>query len=188
MRRPRKPARHVGVVLALCCAAGCAPEGPDAREALGPSHGVAAASVPAAKARWISTHQALDEIRRKPDVFLLCVADKEEYDRGHIVGSVLIPVRALRRFVERNTLWPEINKGRAPRKDQPIIVYCWWKPCDCPSIPTYSQLARTILLEKGFRDIAFINGGMRGWIKDNLPVEASPKGEADTASSGPARR
>lgn len=141
-----------------------------------PSRRVAVESVPpppGARARWISTHEARKELREVPNVFLLCVAEKEDYDRGHIPGSVLIPVRGLRRFIGRNDLWPEINKGRAPRKEQPVIAYCWWKSCVCPSIPTYSQLARKTLLEMGFRDIAFINGGMPGWIEDGLPVEKS---------------
>jgi len=128
-------------------------------------------ALPQSRIRWISTHEALAELRANDDVFLLCVADKEQYDRAHIPGSVLIPVRGLHYCIDNNTAYPEINYGRMPRKDQPIIVYCWWKSCKCPKIPTYSQLARKIMIDKGYRDVAFVNGGMPGWLDDGLPAE-----------------
>jgi rhodanese-related sulfurtransferase len=129
-------------------------------------------------ARWLSPRQARQEVGQNADAFLLCVADKEQYDQGHVAGSVLIPVRALAVKVHRNDLFPEINRGRVPRKDQPIIVYCWWKACECPAIPTYSDLAKRVLAEEGFGKVAVVDGGMRAWIKAGLPVE---KGK--TASS-----
>jgi len=116
---------------------------------------------PKATVRWITPEQAWQEVQHDPDLFILCVADKEEYDRGHIAGSVIIPVMGLERGLEKNDWWPDINFGRVPRKDQKILCYCWWKSCDCPSVPTYSQLARKILLRKGYRDIDIIVGGMR---------------------------
>ncbi|HUS91968.1 MAG TPA: rhodanese-like domain-containing protein [Phycisphaerae bacterium] len=124
-----------------------------------------------ARVRWLTTPEALAALRDDPDIFLLCVADVEQYNRAHVPGSVLIPVRGLRAYVDHNVLYPQLNAGREPRKDQPILVYCWWKACKCPDIPTYSQLARQILLDKGYTDIAFLNGGMPGWLADGLPVE-----------------
>jgi len=129
---------------------------------------------PKPSVRWITPEQAFKEIQDDPDLFLLCVADKEEYDRGHIAGSVIIPVMGLERGLDRNDWWPDINFGRVPRRDQRILCYCWWKSCDCPSVPTYSQLARKILIRKGFRKIDIIVGGMRDWMKKGLPVEKTP--------------
>ena len=133
---------------------------------------------PADRIRLLSPRQALDELQRKPDVFLLCVAGKEDYDRGHIAGSVLIPATGLWRALDNNTLYPEINKRRTPRKDQPIIFYCWWKPCECPDVPTFSDVAGKILVEKGFGKLGVIDGGMRAWLQSELPVErpAPPAG------------
>lgn len=132
---------------------------------------------PAAVVRRLTPPQAADRIRRGGDLFLLCVATKEEYDHGHVAGSVLIPAAALRSKLDHNDLYPEINRGRVPRKDQPVVLYCWWKPCDCPLIPTYSGLAYQVLHERGYRDVTVIDGGMRAWIKADLPVEraAPPK-------------
>jgi len=129
---------------------------------------------PKPSVRWITPEQAFKEIQDDPDLFLLCVADKEEYDRGHIAGSVIIPVMGLERGLDRNDWWPDINFGRVPRRDQRILCYCWWKSCNCPSVPTYSQLARKILIRKGFRKIDIIVGGMRDWMKKGLPVEKTP--------------
>lgn len=121
-------------------------------------------------AEWISVAQAYQKVRTTPDLFILCVADKPQYDRGHIAGSVLIPAMSLADHVDNNRLWQEINQGRVPRRDQPLLVYCWWKPCECPSIPTYSQVARKVLLDKGFRKVYLISGGMPAWMKAGLPT------------------
>ena len=126
-------------------------------------------------ARWVTTKQAQELIRTRTDLFILCVAVKEEYDKGHLPNSVLIPVMALKDSVDRNTIYADINRGRVPDREQPVLVYCWWKKCGCPSIPTYSQLARSILIGKGFRWTYYINGGMPGWIKDKLPYEKTQK-------------
>lgn len=122
-------------------------------------------------AEWISAADAHEKMRTTPDLFILCVADKPQYDRGHIAGSVLIPAMSLADHVDNNRLWQEINQGRVPRRGQPVLVYCWWKPCECPSIPTYSQMARKILLNKGFRQVYLISGGMPAWMKAALPTQ-----------------
>lgn len=113
-------------------------------------------------------------IRETPDLFLLCVDTEEQYADGHIAGSVLIPVMALDSGIERNDWFPALNRGRTPRKDQPILVYCAWKSCICPSIPAYSQVAAKTLVRKGFTDVTVLAGGMRDWMKKGLPVEKTP--------------
>jgi len=139
---------------------------------------------PAPAARYLSVEEAARVIRENPDVFLLCVCTEEEYDRGHIAGSILIPVMGLEIGIERNEWFPEINHGRTPRKDQPILCYCWWKTCVCPSIPTYSQVAARILLRKGYTNVSIIAGGMRDWTKKRLPVEKVPASAAGRPSPG----
>ncbi|HUS93538.1 MAG TPA: rhodanese-like domain-containing protein [Phycisphaerae bacterium] len=126
---------------------------------------------PGPKVRLLSPRQAQEELRSKGDVFLLCVAGKEDYDRGHIAGSVLIPATALRHGLEKNILYPEINRGRVPRKGQPVVFYCWWKTCECPDVPTFSDYAAKVLIEKGYTDLGMIDGGMRAWAQAKLPVE-----------------
>lgn len=129
---------------------------------------------PGGSMRWLSPRAAYDLMRRQSDVFLLCVASREEYDDGHVADSVLIPAVGLEYCLETNPVYPRINRGRVPRKDQTVLCYCWWKTCYCPWIPTASQLAERVLREKDFRNVFFIDGGMPAWIEARLPVERSP--------------
>ena len=124
---------------------------------------------------WLAPAEARRELKTDPNVFLICVATKEQYDRGHLPGSLLIPVMGLRAALEKNDFYPEINRGRTPRKDQRIICYCWWRPCICPSVPTYSELAGKILLKAGYKNVALLDGGMRAWIEADLPVQRPAK-------------
>jgi rhodanese-related sulfurtransferase len=128
---------------------------------------------PGDNVRWLAPEEAQRELREDSDVFLLCVDTKEQYDRGHIAGSVLIPVMGLKAGLEKNDFYPEINGGRVPRKDQRIICYCWWKPCICPVVPTFSELAGKILLKQGYKKVLLIDGGMRAWIESDLPLAKS---------------
>ncbi|OQB83768.1 MAG: molybdopterin biosynthesis protein MoeB [Planctomycetes bacterium ADurb.Bin126] len=120
--------------------------------------------------RWLNPRQAQEELRDNSDLFLLCVADRELYEKGHIAGSVLIPAVGVEKFIEHNTLWPAINQNRSPRKDQPLLLYCYWKDCVCPTMPTWSDYALKILQQKGFTRIAVITGGLPRWKKEGLPV------------------
>jgi len=125
--------------------------------------------------RWINPQQAYEEIRSNPDLFLVCVAERELYERGHIANSVLIPAVGIAQFIENNTLWPEINHNRAPRKDQPVLIYCYWKDCVCPTIPTWSDYALKALQKKGFTNIGVMTGGMPRWIKEGLPIQKAAR-------------
>ena len=126
---------------------------------------------PRDRANWVSPDQAAQMIREDPDLQVLCVANIEDYRAGHLPNSILIPVTGLRLAVDNNTLYEAINHGRTPARDRPLLVYCWWNTCYCPSVPTYSELARQILREKGFTKVYSMEGGMRAWIAARLPYE-----------------
>ena len=166
MRPIRKGMGVFLVAAAVLAAMGCRPGGDLSARARAPGR--------SGKVRWLAPQEARRQIDAESDVFLLCVATKEEYDRGHIAGSVLIPVMGLRAGLRKNDYYPEINRGRTPRKDQPILCYGWWKPCRCPAVPTFSELAGRILLESGFQNVALLDGGVPAWIESPLPVEKSP--------------
>ena len=168
--------RNLGIAClwaAALAACGCSPCSEEDRR-LTLAETQSAARAPLGGARWLSAQQMADELRNDPNAFLLCVATKEEYDRGYIAGSVLIPVAALSWAIDKNELFPEINRGRIPRKDQKILVYCWWKSCECPAIPTYSDLAKKILQEKEFQKVGILDGGMKTWVQAGLPVQKKP--------------
>jgi len=136
---------------------------------------------PKDRERWLSPAEATDLIRNTPDVQVLCVGTIEDYRQGHLPDSMLIPVTALRMVVAEgteNTLYHGINRGRTPARDRPLLVYCWWNNCKCPSVPTYSSLARRVLREKGFKKVYSIEGGMRAWEAAELSYEKGEPGAA----------
>jgi len=180
--------RLVAALLVGLAAAGCEPGGEldlatDARQRMRYRH-------PKDRGNWLSPARAAELIRTTSELQVLCVAALEDYRRGHLAGSMLIPVTGLRRAVARgakNTLYPAINRGRTPTKDKPLLVYCWWNDCKCPSVPTYSGLARRILREQGFEKVYSIEGGMRAWQAAKMPCEKGqplPTAPAKGAVSG----
>jgi phage shock protein E len=92
-------------------------------------------------------HQLLEQT---PGPFLLDVRTPSEFDRGHIVGAVLIPLREL--STESDIL----------PKDRLII-------CICES-GSRSSIAARVLQAQGYK-VSNLLGGMSGWIKAKLPVK-----------------
>ncbi len=140
------------------------------------------------KDNWLSPAEALRMIRERPNLQLVCVANVEDYRAGHLPDSMLVPVMALRMAVESNkpvTIYSDINRGRVLSKDRPILIYCWWNACKCPTVPAYSELARTIMRRMGFKKVYSVEGGMRSWIAGKLPYE---KGESSPSVTPPATR
>jgi rhodanese-related sulfurtransferase len=84
------------------------------------------------------------------DHFILDVRSKEEFDSGHIEGAYLVPVSEL-----------ENRLTELPR-DKPIIVYC--------RSGSRSTSAANILLEKGFKEIFNMTGGITDWQSKGFPV------------------
>lgn len=140
------------------------------------------------KGNWLSPAEAQRMIRETPNLQLVCVANIEDYRAGHLPNSMLIPVMALKMAIDGDkpvTIYSEINRGRAVSKDRPILVYCWWNACKCPTVPAYSELARTILRGMGFKKVYSVEGGMRSWIAGKLPYE---KGEPSPSVTPPTTR
>ena len=100
------------------------------------------------------TNVTADEVYKmlssNKDYFILDVRSKEEFDSGHIEGAYLIPVSELE------------NRLAELSKDKPIIVYC--------RSGNRSTSAVNILLEKGFKEIFNMTGGITEWQSKGFPV------------------
>ncbi len=116
--------------------------------------------------REIAPADAAAEMKANPDVFLLDVSMWNEYERGHIAGAVIIPRGMLEFRIARNDLFPTVNRGRVPRNDQPIIVYC--------QFGGRSVLAARTLMEMGYTNVRSLKGGLDAWKQAKLPLEKSP--------------
>ncbi len=100
------------------------------------------------------TNVTADEVYKmlssNKDYFILDVRSKEEFDSGHIEGAYLIPVSELE------------NRLAELPQDKPIIVYC--------RSGSRSTSAANILLEKGFKEIFNMTGGITEWQSKGFPV------------------
>jgi rhodanese-related sulfurtransferase len=124
--------------------------------------------------REVPPAQAAGELASRPDLFVLDVQEWTEYERSHLPGAVVIPRGYLEFKIAQNDLFPAVNRGRRPRRDQPILVYC--------QLGSRSLLAAKTLQEMGYANVRSLQGGLKAWTDANLPVEKRP---AAPPASGP---
>ncbi|CAK6693192.1 Hydroxyacylglutathione hydrolase [Synechococcus sp. CBW1107] len=103
------------------------------------------AGLPQLGPRWVREHQA--------DLTLLDVRSAEEFNGpdGHIPGSLLIPLPEL-----------EQRQGEIP-SGRPLVVLC--------HSGSRSALATLELLKAGRPHVANLQGGLRAWQRDGLPLD-----------------
>lgn len=83
------------------------------------------------------------KLQAKEDFFLIDVRDPEEYESGHIAGSILIPLDTIE------------EKTEGIRKDKPIVLYC--------ALGRRSRAAAEALVSRGFTHIYHLDGGLEAW-------------------------
>ena len=89
-------------------------------------------------------------IQENPDLVVLDVRTKEEYEISHLQNAILIPVSDLKdRLAELD-------------KDKKILVYC--------KTGIRSAIASGILVDNGFSSVYNMLGGIDDWIKAGEPV------------------
>jgi len=98
----------------------------------------------------ITADEVYKMLSSNKDYFILDVRSKEEFDSGHIEGAYLVPVSELE------------NRLAELPQDKPIIVYC--------RSGSRSTSAANILLEKGFKEIFNMTGGITEWQSKGFPV------------------
>ncbi len=99
----------------------------------------------------LSLHQATLLVNKDDGVFL-DVRERKDFERGHIVDSINIPLAKLH---ERIT---ELDK----KKELPIIVVC--------QVGHQSSEAVKALQAKGFTNVSKMAGGITEWQVQNLPL------------------
>lgn len=102
--------------------------------------------------REVEAKTFAEEIK-KDGTFLLDVRTQNEYNDGHIKGAKLIPVQDLQRRIG------ELDS----QKEKTILIYC--------RSGNRSTVAAKILREAGFNAVVNLRPGIKGWIRDDLPVE-----------------
>lgn len=102
----------------------------------------------------VSLQQAVFLINRK-DALVLDIRDKKEYDAGHIVDAVHIPLGKL------SDRLAELDK----HKSRPVVVAC--------KMGQHSGEACKTLESAGFEQVVRLKGGMASWRAEQLPLVQS---------------
>ena len=96
--------------------------------------------------------EALQLINHK-SAFVLDVREANEYNGGHVLNSVLIPLGTLKARLD------ELEKYR----DRPMVVVC--------RSGSRSGTACAILAKHGYAQAYNLAGGVLAWQRNNLPLE-----------------
>ena len=99
----------------------------------------------------VGPQQAVMLINRKNAV-VVDVRDKKEFESGHIVDSINIPLSKLK---QRMT---ELKK----HKDNPLVVVC--------KLGQHSGEAAKLLMEAGHAEVFKLSGGLTEWKAQSLPL------------------
>ncbi len=108
--------------------------------------GVASASV----SRNLNAAQAMELLKKNPEVFILDVRTVQEYQELRLEGARLIPID---QFVRR---LGEVPKGR------PVLVYC--------AVGSRSSQVANYLARQGYDSVFNMYGGVYGWKLRGFPV------------------
>ncbi|MEY2820392.1 MAG: hypothetical protein RL275_3855, partial [Chloroflexota bacterium] len=130
------------------------------------------ANLPADAGFYSIKSDKLNEMLVENPPFILDVREPSEIEgTGYIMGSVNIPIRDLLK-----------NLDKLPAKDQMIVVTC--------ASGHRGALGTMALRMLGYTEVVNLGGGVNGWIKAELPLEAgvpaapvagtAPEVDADT--------
>jgi rhodanese-related sulfurtransferase len=89
---------------------------------------------------------------------LLDVREAEEWQHGHIEGSIPAPRGLVEFFADPTS--PRHKEGLTP--DRRVIVVC--------ASGARASLAALSLKEMGYEDVAVLDGGLKAWIEAGLPT------------------
>ena len=97
------------------------------------------------------TPQNLISLANDDNAFVIDLRDSEQFQSGHITGSINIP------FLNLNKRSNEI-----PQDKEAVILVC-----DMGSV---SPNAGEILMKEGYKDLLILKGGINEWRLQNLPL------------------
>ena len=99
----------------------------------------------------VGPQQAVMLINRK-DAIVVDVREKKEFESGHIVDSINIPMTKLKQRITEGWKY----------KDKPVVVVC--------KLGQHSGQAAKILQEAGHADVVRLAGGLTEWKAQSLPL------------------
>jgi rhodanese-related sulfurtransferase len=103
----------------------------------------------------IITRDELQARLSDPRLVLLEALPETYFRQGHLPGARWFPHDRAR----------ELAAAAAPRKDDPIVVYCASATCQ------NSHVAARALAAMGYQDVRVYAGGKADWAEAGLPLE-----------------
>tara|TARA_B100000927_G_scaffold232921_1_gene193122 strand:- start:1801 stop:2205 length:405 start_codon:yes stop_codon:yes gene_type:complete len=97
------------------------------------------------------TPQNLISLANDDNAFVIDLRDSEQFQSGHITGSINIP------FLNLNKRSNEI-----PQDKEAVILVC--------EMGSVSPNAGEILMKEGYKDLLILKGGINEWRLQNLPL------------------
>ena len=110
-----------------------------------------------AQVGMVAPKEAFDQL--DAGAVIVDVREPEEWQHGHIDGSVPAPRGLLEFFADPTS--PRHKDQLAP--DRRVIVLC--------ASGARASLAALTLKDMGYGDVAILDGGLKGWTEAGLPVD-----------------
>jgi len=97
------------------------------------------------------TPQSLISLANKDEAFVIDLRDSEQFQSGHITGSINIPFTNLSK-----------RSNEIPQNKESVILVC--------EMGSVSPNAGEILIKEGYKDLLILKGGINEWRIQNLPL------------------
>lgn len=102
----------------------------------------------------ISPNSLRQRMEADPRLLVVDVRDPDLFHRGTIPGAVNVPYE--------QGVAAVLARQVADRR-RPVVVVCGWGH--------RSAIARIAIAREGFRDVAYLEGGLESWGLHGLPIE-----------------
>ncbi len=95
--------------------------------------------------------QSLISLANADEAFVVDLRDSEQFQSGHITGSINIPFTSLNK-----------RSNEIPQNKESVILVC--------EMGSVSPNAGEILIKEGYKDLLILKGGINEWRIQNLPL------------------
>lgn len=109
---------------------------------------------------FLTFAQAKEMFEDKDNVLFVDARYPEDFEMGHIPGSVLLP------FEMFDDYWAGVEP-RLP-EDKKIVTYCSGEDCEL------SLFLARVLRDKGYTQLFIFYGGALKWQENGMPLDKSP--------------
>jgi sulfur-carrier protein adenylyltransferase/sulfurtransferase len=106
-----------------------------------------------------------DALKQGQVDLIVDVRELHEFARGHVPGAVHVPRGWLEIHADPDS--PLANETLAADKTARIVAYCWQAP------GARQLLSAKTLKDMGYSNVMVMEGGLKEWKEQGLPIEAS---------------